>query len=76
MELGDSKIKLARACIGAAQVSSEMNVSAMSMLAATKSEDSKESRVLCLHNMVTADELIDNDEYEGEILDTAALHIH
>ncbi|TKX23344.1 RNA recognition motif-containing protein 10 [Elsinoe australis] len=64
MELGDSKIKLFRACVGASQVSSEMNVNAMSMLAGTESSDVEASRVLCLYNMVTADELIDNDEYE------------
>ncbi|PNS20868.1 hypothetical protein CAC42_2799 [Sphaceloma murrayae] len=64
MELGESKIKLFRACIGASQVSSEMNVSAMSLLAGQESSEVEASRVLCLHNMVVADELIDNDEYE------------
>jgi len=42
-----------------------MGVNAMSMLAGTRSADLHESRVLQLLNMVTADELMDNDEYAG-----------
>lgn len=67
MELGNGNhIKVARASIGFTQASGlEMGVNAMSMFAGTTSNDFEEGRVLCLMNMVTAEELIDNDEYEG-----------
>ncbi len=66
MELGDRKLKVQKASIGIPQVAGiEMGVNAMSMLAGTTSLESDESRVLQLLNMVTADELMDNDDYEG-----------
>lgn len=43
----------------------EMGVNAMSMFAGTQSNDLDEGRVIQLLNMVTAEELIDNEEYEG-----------
>lgn len=64
MELGDRALKLVRACIGASQVGAEMSVGAMSILAGTESNDLEHSRVLCLLNMVVAEELLDNDDYE------------
>lgn len=68
MDLGDRKIRVQKASIGATQVSGvEMGVAAMSMLAGTTATDSDESRVLQLLNMVTADELMDNDDYEGKL---------
>src|SRR6202008_2386469 len=69
MELGDKHLKVQRASIGLTQVSGlEMGVNAMSMLAGTTSQGLEEGRVLQLLNMVTAEELIDNDDYEGEPL--------
>jgi splicing factor U2AF subunit len=66
MELGDKHLKVQRASIGVTQASGlEMGVNAMSMLAGTTSTDLEEGRVLQLLNMVTAEELIDNQEYEG-----------
>jgi splicing factor U2AF subunit len=66
MSLGDSALKIQRASVGHQQVAAiEMGVNAMSMLAGTQSADLQESRVIQLLNMVTADELMDNDEYEG-----------
>jgi splicing factor U2AF 65 kDa subunit len=67
MELGQGNhIKVTRASIGYTQASGlEMGVNAMSMFAGTTSNDFEEGRVLQLLNMVTAEELIDNDEYEG-----------
>ena len=68
MELGDRKLKVERASIGVAQASGlEMSVNAMSMLAGTTSTDLEEGRVLQLLNMVTAEELIDNEDYEGQL---------
>lgn len=66
MDLGERKIRVKKASIGATQVAGvEMGVAAMSMLAGTTATDSDESRVLQLLNMVTPDELMDNDDYEG-----------
>lgn len=67
MELGDAKLKVVRASIGYTQASGlEMGVSAMSMFAGTAPSEQSGGRVLQLLNMVTAEELIDNDDYEGQ----------
>lgn len=69
MELGDKHLKVQRASIGNTQVSGlEMGVNAMSMLAGTTSQGLEEGRVLQLLNMVTPEELIDNEDYEGRLL--------
>ena len=69
MELGDRQLKVTRASIGVSQPPGlEMSVNAMSMLAGTTSTDLEEGRVLQLLNMVTAEELIDNEDYQGSLL--------
>ncbi|KAK2749251.1 hypothetical protein FQN57_006867 [Myotisia sp. PD_48] len=69
MELGDRRLKVTRASIGTTQTAGlDMGVNAMSMFAKTTSQDLETGRVLQLLNMVTAEELIDNDDYE-EICD-------
>ena len=69
MEIGDKQLKVQRASIGLMQVAGlEMSVNAMSMLAGTTSAGLEEGRVLQLLNMVTAEELIDNDDYEGMVI--------
>lgn len=69
MELGDSQLRVTRASIGAVQASGlEMSVNAMSALAGSTSADLEQGRVLQLLNMVTAEELMDAEEYK-EILD-------
>lgn len=66
MELGDKHLRVQRASIGNTQVAGlEMGVNAMSMLAGTTSQGLEEGRVLQLLNMVTPEELIDNEDYEG-----------
>lgn len=66
MELVDKHLKVVRASIGATQASGlEMGVNAMSMFAGTTSQDLEQGRVVQLLNMVTAEELIDNEDYEG-----------
>ena len=66
MELGAKHLRVQRASIGVAQASGlEMGVNAMSMLAGTTSDNLDEGRVLQLLNMVTPEELIDNEDYEG-----------
>ncbi|EFQ29426.1 U2 snRNP auxilliary factor [Colletotrichum graminicola] len=65
MDLGDKRLKVQKASVGVTQVAGvEMGVAAMSMLAGTTSTDSEETRVLQLLNMVTPEELMDNDDYE------------
>ncbi|TQN72454.1 Splicing factor U2AF 50 kDa subunit [Colletotrichum shisoi] len=65
MDLGDKKLRVQKASVGVTQVAGvEMGVAAMSMLAGTTSTDSGETRVLQLFNMVTPEELMDNDDYE------------
>ena len=67
MALGDQHLRVQRASIGSQQASSlEMGVNAMSLLAGTTSAELEQGRVLQLLNMVTAEELMDNDEYEGK----------
>lgn len=65
MMLGERALKVQKASIGITQVSGEMGVNAMSMLAGTKSADVGVGRVLQLLNMVTPDELMDSEDYEG-----------
>ncbi|THZ03036.1 hypothetical protein D6C95_03833 [Aureobasidium pullulans] len=69
IELGDGALRAARAAVGVQQVGGDMSVNAMSMLAGTTSADVEQGRVLCLLNMVTAEELLDNDEYEEIVED-------
>jgi splicing factor U2AF subunit len=68
MVIGEKNLRVQKASIGITQVSGvEMGVNAMSMLAGTTaSGDAEMSRVVQLLNMVTPEELMDNDDYEGE----------
>jgi len=67
MELGDSTLRVQRASIGMKQAAGvEMGVNAMAMMAGTTSADLEASRVLQLLNMVTPEELMDPDEYDGK----------
>ena len=65
-ELGGSKLKAQKASIGIQQVSAEMSVNAMSLMAGTTRKDADQSRVLCLMNMITREELLDPDEADGK----------
>ena len=77
MELGDKHLKVQRASIGVTQASGlEMGVNAMSMLAGTTSNDLEEGRVLQLLNMVTPEELIDNEDYQGTSLPLCSALAH
>ena len=74
MDLAGNAIKVTRASIGYTQAAGlEMGVNAMSMFAGTTAENLEDGRVLQLLNMVTPEELIDNDDYEGETKQEAAL---
>lgn len=75
MAIGDKSLKVQKASIGITQVAGvEMGVNAMSMLAGTTSTDQEEGRVLQLLNMVTAEELIDNDDYEGKFRSSVPIY--
>lgn len=66
MPIADRRIVVKKASIGITQVAGiEMGVNAMSMLAGTTSTESEESCVVQLLNMVTGEELSNNDDYEG-----------
>lgn len=76
MELGDRALRVRKASIGITQVAGvEMGVNAMSMLAGTTSTDSEVTTVLQLLNMVTAEELMDPDDYEGKTISVATMCI-
>ncbi len=69
MELADKHLKVKRAAIGTTQTgATETSVNALSMLAGSNEGGLGEGRVLQLLNMVTPEELIDNEDYE-EILE-------
>jgi splicing factor U2AF subunit len=68
MELGDAALKVKRASIGIQQVSGEMSVNAMSLMAGTQAKaDAEAGRVLCLLNMITQEELMDAEESDGKL---------
>lgn len=72
MEIGDKKLKVTKASIGPTQVANfDVGVAAISSLAAQTGNDAEQSRILQLLNMVTAEELMDNDEYEGTYMPSA-----
>ena len=76
MDLAGNAIKVTHASIGFTQAAGlEMGVNAMSMFAGTTSDNMEEGRVLQLLNMVTPEELIDNDDYEGTSITTSAFII-
>ncbi|KAH7068504.1 hypothetical protein FB567DRAFT_565214 [Paraphoma chrysanthemicola] len=64
--LGDSNLKVSRATVGVQQTAGlDGGVGAISMLAsASAAENQEHSRVICLMNMVTSDELINDEEYD------------
>ncbi|KAF5023869.1 hypothetical protein F66182_4073 [Fusarium sp. NRRL 66182] len=79
MDIGGKRIKVSKASIGPTQVANfDVGITAISGLASQTANDVEGSRVLQLLNMVTAEELLDNDDYEdvreecskyGKILD-------
>ena len=67
MDVGGSKLKVTKASIGPTQVANfDVGITAISGLAAQNTNDAETSTVLQLLNMVTAEELMDNDDYEGK----------
>lgn len=73
--LGEIPLKVSRATVGLQQTTGlDGGVGAISMLAgAEASKDHEHSRVICLMNMVTSDELINDEEYDGKALTPAPL---
>lgn len=67
MQLGENKLKVVHACVGIKQPKLEMGVQALNVLARGEGTGADRGRVLQLHNMLTPDELVDNEEYEGTV---------
>jgi splicing factor U2AF subunit len=76
MDIGGQSIKLTRACLGQEQANTEMGVNAMSLLAGTVSTTMEKTRVLQLLNMITTEELIRDDDYEGLLHYSVFLESH
>ncbi|CAG9938243.1 unnamed protein product [Clonostachys rosea f. rosea IK726] len=65
MEIGGKKLRVVKACIGPTQMANfDVGIAAISGLASQTNNAAEQSRVLQLLNMVTPEELLDNDEYE------------
>lgn len=68
MDVGGKKLRVTKASIGPTQVANfDVGITAISGLASQTTNEVETSRVLQLLNMVTAEELMDNDDYEGMI---------
>jgi splicing factor U2AF subunit len=66
MDVGGKKLKVVKASIGPTQVANfDVGITAISGLASQTTNDIETSRVLQLLNMVTAEELMDIDDFEG-----------
>lgn len=66
MDVGGKKLKVVKACVGGTQVANfDVGINAISNLAG-QGNGGEATRVLQLLNMVTAEELLDNDDYEGK----------
>lgn len=69
MDVGGKKLKVSKASIGPTQVANfDVGITAISGLASQTSTDAEKGRVLQLLNMVTPEELMDTEEYEGTLL--------
>ncbi|KAH8737451.1 hypothetical protein BGZ61DRAFT_408106 [Ilyonectria robusta] len=65
MDVGGKKLRVTKASIGPTQVANfDVGITAISGLASQTTNEVETSRVLQLLNMVTAEELMDNDDYE------------
>ncbi|KAI6783763.1 Splicing factor U2AF 50 kDa subunit-like protein [Emericellopsis cladophorae] len=65
MTFGEQNLKVSKASIGPTQIANfDTGVAAISGLAAQAGNDADHTRILQLLNMVTPEELMDNDEYE------------
>ena len=66
MDVAGKKLKVTKASIGPTQVANfDVGITAISGLASQTSNDIERSSVIQLLNMVTPEELLDNDDYEG-----------
>ncbi|KAH8180054.1 RNA recognition motif domain-containing protein [Sarocladium implicatum] len=65
MDVAGHKLKVTKASIGPTQIANfDVGITAINSLASQGSGEAEKSRVLQLLNMVTAEELMDNDDYE------------
>ena len=69
MDVGGKKLKVAKASSGSTQVANfDVGITAISGLASQSATETEKGRVVQLLNMVTAEELMDSDEYEGKAI--------
>lgn len=67
MDVGGKKLKVTKASIGPTQMANfDVGITAISGLASQTTNEAETTRVLQLLNMVTAEELMDGDEYDGK----------
>lgn len=67
MDVGGRKLKVKKASSGSTQVANfDIGITAISGLASQSSAEGNKGRVIQMLNMVTAEELMDSDEYEGK----------
>ena len=77
LDVGDNRLRAKKASVGITQVAGvEAGVNAMSMLASTTVPNSEASRVLTLMNLVTPEELMDEDDFAGMQHAPASLPLH
>lgn len=73
MDVGGKKLKVKKASSGSTQVANfDIGITAISGLASQSSAEDNKGRVIQMLNMVTPEELMDNDEYEGKTAAAAA----
>lgn len=69
MDVGGQRLKVTKASSGSTQVANfDVGITAISGLASQMSNETDKGRVVQLLNMVTPEELLDNEEYEGLFL--------
>ena len=67
MDVGGKKLKVMKASSGSTQVANfDVGITAISGLASQAAPEDNKGRVVQMLNMVTPDELMDDDEYEGK----------
>lgn len=76
MDVGGQTLRVTKASIGPTQVANfDVGITAISGLASQTSNEIERSSVIQLLNMVTPEELMDNEDYEGTLLHSPLLSV-
>lgn len=66
MDVGGKQLKVVKASIGPTQVANfDVGITAISGLASQSTNDAEATKILQLLNMVTPEELLDAEDYDG-----------